>query len=82
MPLHDDEMNKRREKREAQRKKQQAEAKRMKRSLFLAVVVLVLCGAAIFNLTKGASSDGDEEQAQVQQTEAPTETTKATTPVE
>ena len=82
MPLHDDEMNKRREKREAQRKKQQAEAKRMKRSLFLAVVALVLCGAAIFNLTKGASSDGDEEQAQVQQTEAPTETTKATTPVE
>ena len=30
MPLHDDEMNKRREKREAQRKKQKAEARRLK----------------------------------------------------
>ena len=39
MPLHDDEMNRRREKREAQRKKQQSEAKRLKITLALAAVV-------------------------------------------
>ena len=42
MPLHDDEMNMRREKREAQRRKQQAEAKRLRITLILAAVVLVL----------------------------------------
>ena len=40
MPLHDDEMNMRREKREAQRRKQQAEAKRLRITLILAAVVL------------------------------------------
>ena len=46
MPLHDDEMNRRREKREAQRKKQQAEARRLKITLILAAVVLALCAAS------------------------------------
>ena len=40
MPLHDDEMNMRREKREAQRRKQQAEAKRLRITLILAAGVL------------------------------------------
>jgi len=80
MPLHDDEMNKRREKREAQRRKQQAEAKRMKRTLFLAVLVLCLCGGGIWYLTRGM--EPKEEAPQVQQTQAPTETTKATSPLQ
>ena len=42
MPLHDDEMNMRREKREAQRRKQQAEAKRLRITLILAAVVLAV----------------------------------------
>ena len=41
MPLHDEEMNRRREKREAQRRRQQAEAKRLKMTLALAAVVLL-----------------------------------------
>ena len=48
MPLHDDEMNMRREKREAQRRKQQAEAKRLRITLILAAVVL---GVYIWGLT-------------------------------
>ena len=49
MALHDEEMNRRREKREAQRKKQQAQAKRLRRTLFLAVLVLALCGGGIWS---------------------------------
>ena len=75
MALHDDEMNKRREKREALRKKQQAQAKRMRRTLFLAALVLVLCGAGIWYLTK--DSRAAEAQA-VMATEAPTEAPKET----
>lgn len=82
MALHDDEMNKRREKREALRKKQQAQARRMRLTLFLAALVLVLCGAGIWYLTK--DSRAAEAQA-VMATEAPTEApkeTKATSPLQ
>lgn len=86
MPLHDDEMNKRREKREAQRKKREAEAKRMKRMLILAAVVLVLCGAGIFalvqNVDLGAGAEGDRAQQAVRETEPPAKTTKATSPLQ
>lgn len=84
MPLHDEEMKKRREKREAQRKRQQAEARRMKRMLALAAVVLLLCGVGIIRLTKNVPSQGQPEQIrqEVQETEAPEETTKATTPAQ
>ena len=83
MPLHDDEMNKRREKREAQRRKQQAEAKRMRRTLILAVVVLCLCGGGIWYLTRGmVEPEAEAETRQSQQTEAPTQATKATSPLQ
>ena len=87
MPLHDDEMNKRREKREAQRKKQQAEARRLRVALVMAAIVLLLCGVGIFRLTQNAPKDPEAAQkpaAQAQkETEAPTEeTAKPTQPQE
>ncbi|MDO5152473.1 MAG: CapA family protein [Eubacteriales bacterium] len=87
MPLHDDEMDKRREKREALRKKREAEAKRMKRMLILAAVVLVLCGAGIFALVwkSGGLDAGGESSKPVQsvrETEPPKETVKATSPLQ
>ena len=76
MPLHDDEMNKRRERREAQRRKQEAERKRLMTALIVAAVVLVLCGVGIFFIARNApktdkpAADTVTEET-VQQTEAP-----------
>lgn len=76
MALHDEEMDRRRQKREAQRRRQQAEARRLKISLALAVLVLILCAVGLNYLTK----DSREEKATVQATEATTKPTEATTP--
>lgn len=76
MPQHDDELNKRREKREALRKKREAERKRMKIALILAAVVLVAAGIGIFALAKKAGvtvSKPDKPRQEFIQTEAPTE---------
>jgi len=78
MPLHDDEMNKRRQKREAQRKKQLAQTRRLRLSLAMAALVLLLCGIGIFRLTEGKLPEKP-----VLETEAPTEATeKATLPTQ
>lgn len=83
MPLHDDEMNKRREKREAQRRKQQAEARRLKVMLILAAVVLVLCGTGIYKLVQSTTvTETAQMHGDVRETEAPVETTRATGPVQ
>ncbi len=71
MPLHDDEMNKRRQKREAQRKKQQAEARRLRLTLILAALILAACGFGILKLTQGTTST--PEAPVIRETEAPTE---------
>ena len=76
MPLHDDEMNIRREKREAQRRKQQAEARRLKITLILAAVVLALCAAGIVFLTSRESSSGTAAVEQTRPTEKPTQETQ------
>ena len=76
MPLHDDEMNKRREKREAQRKKQQAEAKRLRRTLALAAVVLIACGVGIFRMSAGKVPEPEQIRQETVATEAPAEETK------
>lgn len=76
MPLHDDEMRKRREKREAQRRKQQAETRRLRFALIGAALVLVLCGFGIFRLTRGMERPEKEETLVVRETEAPQETQK------
>lgn len=77
MPLHDDEMNRRREKREAQRRKQQAESKRLKITLVLAAVVLILAAVGIRKIVE---STGGQPEAQVAlQTEPTTQPTEAPT---
>lgn len=81
MPLHDDEMNRRREKRDAMRKRREAEAKRMRLRLILAGLVLVLCGFGIFRLVRGGGAE-ESQQAQTQATEAPTEATRSTSPAQ
>ena len=82
MPLHDDEMKKRREKREAQRRRREAEARRLKLTLALAAVVLLLAGVGISRLAKSKPQKAPEQiQQAVQETEAPKETKpKATLP--
>lgn len=79
MPLHDDEMNMRREKREAQRRKQQAEAKQLRITLILAAVVLVLCTAGIVFLTSRSDSSQTTVAAETRPTQKPTQATEPAT---
>ena len=79
MPLHDDEMNMRREKREAQRRKQQAEAKRLRITLILAAVVLALCAAGIVFLTSRSDSPQTTVAAETRPTQKPTQATEPAT---
>jgi len=83
MPQHDDELNKRREKREALRKKRQAEQRRMTVALIAAAIVLVLCGVGIFLIARNAGvtpqkSETVQKEETPRQTEA-SETTQPTT---
>lgn len=85
MPQNDDYLSRRHERRENARKRREAEAKRIRRTLFAALLALAVCGVAFYNLTKDLKkpSDGeDPEQLQVETTEAPTEEPKPTTPVQ
>lgn len=82
MPNHDEELNKRREKREALRKQREAEARRMKLALFAAVIVLIACGVGIFFIARSAGVQPEvslsaKKEESTRQTEAtrPTETT-------
>ena len=79
MPLHDEEMDKRRQKREAQRRRQQAEARRLKISLILAVLVLVLCAVGLNYLTKDSREARQESLQATQATTKPTEAPTAPT---
>ena len=83
MAQHDDEMNIRREKREALRKKREAEQRRLRIMLAVAAAVLVLCGVGIYMIARNAGArpgamPSVEVQQPVRQTEA-TEATKETT---
>jgi len=80
MPRYEHDEEKRRAKREAARKKREAEARRMRRNLFLALTVLVLCGLVIYSLSQEVrSAMPEQEQPQQVQTE---ETTRPTRPIE
>ena len=82
MAQYDDELNMRQQKREALRKKRQAEQRKMKLTLILAAVVLVACGVGIFFMAKSAGLKPGAtiaEPEQIVQTEA-TEATEATMP--
>ena len=73
MPLHDDEMNKRRAKREAQRKKQQANAKRLRLTLALAALVMIACGVGIYRLSQNVEEKPETVKQEVAATEASVE---------
>ena len=87
MPQKDDYLGRRHERREAARKKREAEAKRVKRTLLAAVLALAVCGVAFYNLTKdvlpGKGEKPEKESVQVQETTVPpTEEEKPTTPAQ
>ena len=74
MAPHDDEMNKRRQRREEMRQKQQAEQKRLKTALIIAGILLVVCAVgllAIIRDTGALDSPETETAAALKQTEAP-----------
>jgi poly-gamma-glutamate synthesis protein (capsule biosynthesis protein) len=86
VPQNNDHLDKRHERREAARKKREAESKRIRRTLFAAVIALVLCGVAFRNLTKDLvkekPADTESKTEAVEVTEAPEEKPKATSPVQ
>ena len=84
MPQNDDYLSRRHERREAARKRREAESKRIKRTLFAAVLALAVCGVAFYRLTKDLIPEKSEpEQVQiVETTEAPVEESRPTRPVE
>ena len=86
MPQHDDYLSRRHERREAARKKREAESKRIRRTLLAAVLALAVCGVAFYNLTKDVrpeKPEKEQEQAQaVETTEAPEEKERPTRSVE
>ena len=84
MPQNDDYLGRRHERREAARKRREAEARRVRRTLFAAFLALILCGVAFYNLTKGIRPEKPEEVQAVatEATEAVPEKTRPTRPVE
>ena len=82
MAQYDDELNMRQQKREALRKQREAEQRRMKRNLILAVILLIAGGVGIFFIARNAGPKPGAtlaEPEQILQTEA-TEATEATRP--
>ena len=87
MPHSDDYLNHRHERREAARKKREAESRRIRRTLLAAVLALAVCGVAFYNLTKDVLPEKPEkpkkEQSQMQEAaETQPEKTRPTRPVE
>lgn len=76
MAPHDDEMNKRRQRREEMRQKQEAEQKRLKTGLIVAAILLVVCAVGLLSIIRDT---GVEIGGGTAATEAPT---KATQPPE
>ena len=83
MALDREELNKRRQQREALRKKRQAEQRTLMIRLGIAAVVLLLVGVLVFTLSRGGSDTPAEttlpEQIQPEQTTVPQETESPTT---
>lgn len=83
MALDRDELNKRRQQREALRKKRQAEQRRLMIRLAIAAVVMLLVGIMVVALSRGSGDTPPETtesmQPQPQQTTVPQETESPTT---
>ena len=74
MAPHDDEMNKRRQRREEMRQKQQAEQKQLKTGLIIAGILLVVCTVALLSIirdTGALDSPETETSAAVKETQPP-----------
>jgi hypothetical protein len=67
-PEHD-ELNRRREDREARRKQRQAEQRKLRTKIIIAAAVLLACGVAIFFLAGGGDRPVDREEL-LQETQA------------
>ena len=79
MPQKDEELKKRQERREALRKKKQAEARRLKLTALIAILVLIASGFGIYKLTRKAPAESAELQAMET---SPAETSKPTRPID
>lgn len=76
MALHDDELNKRQQRREELRLKREKEQKRLKIGLIAAGVILVVCAISLFTMAKGADTSADAAIAVTETTAPPTEETQ------
>ena len=76
MALHDDELNKRQQRREELRKKREQEQKRLKIGLIAAGIILVAAAVAVFVMAKGAPGSEEAVKATTAATTAPTEETQ------
>lgn len=80
MPRYEYDEEKRRANREAARKKREAEARRVRRKILLALLAVAVCGMVIWNLTEEVKSVLPEETKPVQQVQK--EEPKPTRPIE
>jgi len=76
MALHDDELNKRQQRREEMRKKREQEQKRLKIGLIAAGIILVVCAVGLFVMARGSGEATASAQATTETTAPPTEETK------
>ena len=76
MAPHDDEMNKRRQRREEMRRKQEAEQKRLKAGLITAGILLVVCAVGLLAIIRdtGVELGGGATQAAAKETRPPATT--------
>ena len=77
MALHDDELNKRQQRREELRLKREKEQKRLKIGLIAAAVILVVCAVSLFAMAKGTGETDEAAQAATETTAPPTEETQS-----
>ena len=76
MALDRDEMNQRRQRREEMRQKQLQQQRKLQIRLIIAAAVIIVCGAAIFALSRNGGSEasaGESTPTGIAVTEAPTE---------
>ena len=77
MPHHDEELNRRREKRETLRKQRELEARKLRLALIAAALVLIACGVGIFMIARSAGVE-TSVSARPEETQRQTEATRAT----
>ena len=83
MPRYEHDDEKRRAKREAAERRRREEARRIRRNLFVALIALIMCGVAIYNLTQEVKADlSDGTEQSLEETQTVTEETRPTSPIQ